>query len=80
MAAIVIGLLMMSSAAIWAASIGLSAAITSAIVPSFIQNYGWEKGFLLLGGMYAVALFLGAFLLIEKPADVGMLPYGVTED
>lgn len=30
--------------------------------------------------MYAVALFLGAFLLIEKPADVGMLPYGVTED
>ena len=79
MAAIVIGLLMMSSAAIWAASIGLSTAITSAVVPSFIQNYGWEKGFLLLGGMYAVALFLGAFLLIEKPADVGMLPYGVTE-
>lgn len=63
-----------------AASIGLSTAITSAIVPIFIQNYGWEKGFLLLGGMYAVALFLGAFLLIEKPADVGMLPYGVTED
>ena len=62
-----------------AASIGLSTAITSAIVPSFIQNYGWEKGFLLLGGMYAVALFLGD-LLIEKPADVGMLPYGVTED
>ena len=71
---------MMSSAAIWAASLGLSTAITSAIVPTFIQNYGWEKGFLLLGGMYAVALFLGAFLLIEKPADVGMLPYGVTED
>ena len=63
-----------------AASIGLSTAITSAIVPTFIQNYGWEKGFLLLGGMYAVALFLGAFLLIEKTADVGMLPYGVTED
>ena len=63
-----------------AATIGLSTAITSAVVPSFIQNYGWEKGFLLLGGMYAVALFLGAFLLIEKPADVGMLPYGVTED
>ena len=71
---------MMSSAAIWAATIGLSTAITSAIAPTFIQNYGWEKGFLLLGGMYAVALFLGAFLLIEKPADVGMLPYGVTED
>ena len=63
-----------------AATIGLSTAITSAIVPTFIQNYGWEKGFLLLGGMYAVALFLEAFLLIEKPADVGMLPYGVTED
>ena len=100
LAAIVIGLFMMSSTAIvavtlvnnWfrkshglvmgvvAATIGLSTAITSAIVPSFIQNYGWEKGFLLLGGMYAVALFLGAFLLIEKPSDVGMLPYGVTED
>ena len=65
---------------VFAATIGLSTAITSAIVPSFIQNYGWEKGFLLLGGMYAVALFLGAFLLIEKPSDVGMLPYGVTED
>ena len=63
-----------------AATIGLSTAITSAIVPTFIQNYGWEKGFLLLGGMYAVALFLGAFLLIEKPSDVGMLPYGVTKD
>jgi sugar phosphate permease len=63
-----------------AATIGLSTAITSAIVPSFIQNYGWEKGFLLLGGMYAIALFAGAFLLIEKPADVGMLPYGVSED
>lgn len=63
-----------------AATIGLSTAITSAVVPAFIQNYGWEKGFLLLGGMYAVALFLGAFLLIEKPSDVGMLPYGVTKE
>lgn len=71
---------MMSSTSIVAAMIGLSTAITSAVVPSFIQNYGWEKGFLLLGAMYAVALFLGAFLLIEKPADVGMLPYGVTQD
>ncbi|MGB9343689.1 MFS transporter [Trichococcus sp.] len=64
LAAIVIGVFMMSSTAIvsvtlvnnWfrkshglvmglvAATIGLSTAITSAIVPSFIQNYGWEKG------------------------------------
>lgn len=54
--------------------------ILSLIFPSFILEYGWENGYILLGFVvFILTTPVGAFLLRSKPADIGIEAYGQSE-
>jgi len=47
------------------------------VFPSFINLFGWQAGYVLLGAIvFALTTPVGIFLLRSTPAEVGLLPYG----
>jgi MFS family permease len=48
------------------------------LLAAIIQAHGWRTAALAMGGAAALAIPLVALLLRERPADVGLPPYGAT--
>lgn len=56
---------------------GVVAMVLSLVFPSFIIEFGWESGYILLGCVvFVLTTPVGIFLLRSKPSDVGLKPYG----
>lgn len=62
-----------------AATMGLSGVIVNAVVPAFVANNGFRGGFYLMAVLYGAAVLGGAFLLRDKPEDLGTTAYGHEE-
>lgn len=59
---------------------GTVAMLLGLVFPSFINSFGWQMGYVLLGGIvFALTTPIGLFLLRSNPAELGLLPYGATE-
>ncbi len=50
------------------------------LLAAVAQNYGWQPVVLIVAGAAAALVPLIFFLVPEHPADVGLRPYGATED
>jgi len=60
---------------------GVTAAIMTPVLTAVVSDYGWRVGYRLLGGLGFALLFVAVFLLLrEKPADMGLLPLGVSPE
>ncbi|MBQ3076247.1 MAG: MFS transporter [Clostridia bacterium] len=60
---------------------GVTAAIMTPVLTAVVADHGWRSGYRLLGVLGFVLLFVAVFLLLrEKPADMGLLPLGVSAD
>lgn len=58
---------------------GTVAMVLGLVFPSFINNFGWQMGYVLLGAIvFALTTPVGLLLLRSKPSDLGLLPYGYT--
>jgi len=56
---------------------GSIAMVLGVVFPSFINLFGWQAGYILLGGIvFALTTPVGVLLLRSNPAEVGLLPYG----
>lgn len=56
---------------------GTIAMILGVVFPSFINNFGWEAGYVLLGAIvFVLTTPIGLFLLRSHPSELGLLPYG----
>ena len=59
------------------ASGGLAGAVVSIYMPSFLDNFGWRTGYLLIAGLFALLTVPNAlFLLVEHPESIGLKAYG----
>lgn len=59
---------------------GTVAMLLGLVFPSFINNFGWQMGYVLLGAIvFALTTPIGLLLLRSNPAELGLLPYGVKE-
>lgn len=59
---------------------GTVAMLLGLIFPSFINGFGWQMGYVLLGGIvFALTTPIGLLLLRSNPAELGLLPYGAEE-
>jgi len=57
---------------------GVGAAMVPALAQWMIGQFGWREAYLLFGGLILlISLPLAAFVLREKPAQMGLLPDGV---
>lgn len=50
------------------------------ILATFVQSQGWRAAVLLIAGTILFVIPLVVFLLRDKPADLGLRPYGATND
>lgn len=56
---------------------GTVAMVLGLIFPTFINTFGWQMGYMLLGGVvFALTTPIGLLLLRSNPAEVGLAPYG----
>ena len=55
---------------------GVGGMIFSPVIGNLIDAYGWRMTFVILGCVIAVFAIPASFLLRDKPADMGLLPYG----
>ena len=60
---------------LWAAS-GFGPAIVSPLLGYMITGLGWDATFLILGAVSGVSILLLAVLFRNRPADLGLEPYG----
>ena len=59
---------------------GLGGALWSFLIPSISSGAGWRTAYLVAAAIVLVVPPLATLLLVvNKPADVGLLPYGATE-
>lgn len=59
---------------------GIGGAVFGMFLPGFINNYGWENGYMLLAGCILVCTVpVALFLLKNSPQEVGLMPYGYSE-
>ncbi len=50
------------------------------VFPSFINSFGWQMGYVLLGAIvFVLTTPIGLLLLRSNPAELGLLPYGAKE-
>lgn len=60
---------------------GVVAMVLGVVFPSFIESFGWQAGYVLLGAIvFALTTPVGLFLLRSDPKEVGLLPYGFKDD
>lgn len=63
------------------ACVGITSAILSPILTALIASAGWQTALMTLGALIAVVVGGCGFLLIRfDPLDMGILPYGVTQE
>lgn len=56
---------------------GVVAMVLGVIFPTFINTFGWQAGYVLLGAIvFALTTPVGLFLLRSNPRELGLLPYG----
>ena len=59
------------------ASGGLAGAAISLFMPTFLDNFGWRSGYLLIAALFALLTVPNAlFLLVEHPESIGLNAYG----
>lgn len=59
---------------------GTVAMLLGMVFPSFINAFGWQMGYVLLGSIvFVLTTPIGVLLLRSNPAEVGLLPYGCVE-
>lgn len=59
------------------ASGGLAGAAISVFMPTFLDNFGWRSGYLLIAALFALLTVPNAlFLLVEHPESIGLKAYG----
>lgn len=56
---------------------GVGAAMVPSLAQWMIEQFGWREAYLVFGGLiFGFSLPLAAFVLREKPAEMGLLPNG----
>lgn len=56
---------------------GVVAMVLGVVFPTFINTFGWQAGYVLLGAIvFVLTTPVGLFLLRSDPREVGLLPYG----
>lgn len=56
---------------------GVVAMVLGVVFPTFINTFGWQTGYVLLGAIvFLLTTPVGLFLLHSNPSEVGLLPYG----
>lgn len=59
---------------------GTVAMLLGLVFPSFINSFGWQMGYVLLGAIvFVLTTPIGLLLLRSNPAELGLLPYGAKE-
>ena len=62
-----------------AAVTGLGGSIWCLILPHVIQQSGWRSAYVLATGLIGVILIVNLLFIRNKPADIGLQPYGEGE-
>lgn len=64
-----------------AAASGVGTAVGGPVIGAAIRQVGWRQAFLLIGGMVFFFVFAQVFVIFRSsPADVGVVPYGVSTE
>ena len=59
---------------------GIGGSVFAVLVGSIIENAGWRAGYMTIAGLVAVIVLpFSVFVLRLRPADKGLLPYGMEE-
>jgi MFS family permease len=64
---------------LWAAG-GLGAALLAPLVSALLAQLGWQSTFWSLGAVGGVLILSLTLLFRDRPADLGLAPYGATAD
>lgn len=60
---------------------GVVAMVLGAVFPTFINTFGWQAGYVLLGAIvFTLTTPVGLFLLRSDPREIGLLPYGYKDE
>lgn len=62
-----------------AATTGLGGSAWSSALPSVMEISGWRGAYLLIGGCVLILMVIDWIFLRDKPADMGLQPYGEGE-
>jgi len=64
---------------LWAAS-GIGPFVMAPLLGNMVVNIGWEATFLAIGLVAGILLFALAIFFRDRPQDLNMKPYGMTDD
>ena len=69
----------MGTGVLWAAS-GVGPFVMSPLLGNLLVTIGWQSTFLIIGLVAGLVILLLAVLFRDRPQDLGLNPYGMTDD